>query len=98
MKTKPEAPSKFTLHLTAIPEVNPQIIWPFPGRSESMKDWESVSYEGNPAIDSKREKLVRVFPSTGKDVIFLRMLQHRVDKFAPANGHGVLVKERLIFA
>jgi len=97
MKTKQES-SKFTLALTAIPEADPQVIWPLPGRTESMNDWDAVSYERHPAIDNKREKLVRVFPSTPKDVFFLRMLQHRVDKFAPANGHGVLVKERLIFA
>jgi len=38
-------------------------------------------------------KWLRVFPMTGKDVAFLRMLTHREEKFAPAHGVGVLVRE-----
>jgi hypothetical protein len=38
----------------------------------------------------------RVFPVTGRDVRFLQMLEHRVDKFAPASGGGVLVHPRAL--
>lgn len=38
----------------------------------------------------------RVFPSTGSDVQFLQCLEHRVDKFAPASGGGVLVHPRAL--
>jgi len=38
----------------------------------------------------------RVFPATGRDVQFLQMLEHRVDKFAPATGGGVLVHPRAL--
>jgi len=38
----------------------------------------------------------RVFPSSGRDVRFLQCLEHRVDKFAPATGGGVLVHPRVL--
>ena len=37
----------------------------------------------------------RVFP-TQDDYPALCMMQHRVDKFAPADGNGVLIREEII--
>jgi hypothetical protein len=37
----------------------------------------------------------RVFP-TQDDYLALCMMQHRVDKFAPAEGDGVLIREEII--
>jgi hypothetical protein len=37
----------------------------------------------------------RVFP-TQDDYPALCMMQHRVDKFAPAEGNGVLIREEII--
>lgn len=39
---------------------------------------------------------LRVYPTTWADVKFLQMLEHGVDKFAPANGGGVLVSAKYI--
>lgn len=39
---------------------------------------------------------LRVYPSTAADVKFLQMLEHGVDKFAPAHGGGVLVSAKYI--
>lgn len=33
----------------------------------------------------------KIRPSTAKEVFALQMLEHRVEKFAPAEGNGVLV-------
>lgn len=38
----------------------------------------------------------RVYPITCRDVQFLQLLEHRVDKFAPASGGGVLVHPRVL--
>lgn len=35
---------------------------------------------------------IRVFPHNAADVFLLQSLEQHVDKFAPATGHGVLVK------
>jgi hypothetical protein len=96
--TRKEAPSAFTLPLNAFPEDSPMVIYPFarPHLGEDQMAWEEVSYERHPVFAGNREPLVRVFPETGKDVSFLRLLEHRVDKFAPAHGGGVLIKARLL--
>lgn len=41
------------------------------------------------------EKVVRVFPSAERpwEVLFLQMLQHRKQKWAPADGDGIIVLE-----
>lgn len=98
MRTNKEKPSEFTLALNARAEENPVVVWPFPDERTVELHWEEVSYEKHPALDDiQREPLVRVFPQTGKDVAFLRMLKQREDKFAPGKGGGILVKSRLIF-
>lgn len=99
MRTKKEPASEFTLAMYCVAEENPMVIWPFRKEhvGENQIAWDEISYLHHPAIDTEREPLVRVFPTTGKDVAFLRMLQQRVDKFAPATGGGILVKSRLIY-
>ncbi len=41
-------------------------------------------------------KWVRVFPVSASDIRFLARLEHRVDKFAPAKGVGVLIRADLL--
>jgi hypothetical protein len=36
----------------------------------------------------------RVQPTDAKEIFALRLLEHRVDKFAPADGHGVLITDQ----
>lgn len=36
-------------------------------------------------------KFFRVVPQTPREIAALRMLDHRVDKFAPADGNGAIV-------
>ncbi len=77
-----------TLHLNAIQEEFPRAVIEHgvTPRGEEPKLME----------DTLKGKWLRVFPKTGKDVSFLRMLQHRSDKFAPATGHGVLIRRDLL--
>ena len=35
----------------------------------------------------------RVFPNTQREVMALRLLDHRVDKYAPAEDNGALISE-----
>ena len=35
----------------------------------------------------------RVYPTSAREVSALRLLDHRVDKFAPATGSGIIVTE-----
>ena len=41
------------------------------------------------------QKIVRVFPCAARpyEVLFLQMLKHRIQKWAPASGDGILVLE-----
>jgi hypothetical protein len=34
-----------------------------------------------------------VMPHTAREVLALQMLEHQIDKFAPADGNGVLISE-----
>jgi len=38
-------------------------------------------------------KYHRVFPVSGKEVMALRMLVHQEEKYAPAEGNGILVTD-----
>lgn len=44
------------------------------------------------------KKLVRVFPSATRpwEILFLQMLKHRIQKWAPASGDGILVLEEAL--
>lgn len=39
---------------------------------------------------------IRVFPQNAADVLFLQSLDHRVEKFAPATGIGVILDPRCL--
>ena len=41
-------------------------------------------------------KFFRVIPMTINDINALCMLDHRVDKFAPSEGHGVIVSQQAL--
>lgn len=76
-----------TLHLNCVKEELPQAVVAQPrerGEEAKLKD-EYLS-----------GKWLRVFPQTARDVKFLLMLDHQVDKFAPSKGVGVLVAARCL--
>lgn len=84
MTTRPE--NRFTLRDNALKEEQPWGVIPDP--DTTLTD----GYTYKPL----KGDWLRVFPRTGKDVAFLAMLEHRVDKFAPSHGHGALVKADLL--
>jgi hypothetical protein len=49
---------------------------------------------GTPVYNSTQIKgdFYRVIPANAKEVAYLRNLEHRVDKFAPARGNGIIVR------
>lgn len=46
-------------------------------------------------LPARGERVVRVFPSASRpwEILFLQMLAHRRQKWAPAKGDGILVLE-----
>lgn len=77
----------FTLNLNAISEPNPMVVTCTTKEANGCAKFESAQVLG---------KWLRVFPQTARDVSFLQMLEHRVDKLAPATGIGVLIAERVM--
>jgi hypothetical protein len=69
-----------------LPEENPI------GIDIAIKYATKESYEGRPLEGS----WWRVWPSSSKEVSALRLLDHRVDKFAPLNGNGAIVSHAAI--
>lgn len=49
---------------------------------------------GTPVYNSTQIKgdFYRVIPANAHEVAYLRNLEHRVDKFAPARGNGIIVR------
>ena len=49
---------------------------------------------GTPVFNSTQIKgdFYRVIPANAREVTYLRNLEHRVDKFAPARGNGIIVR------
>lgn len=74
-----------TLHLNAQEESAPWGI-------DEVTDFDFPFFTSRPL----KGNWVRVFPKTAKDVMFLKLLDHRVEKMAPAHGHGVLVRAELL--
>ena len=66
----------------SIPIKNPSVI----ARLETPK--------GTVTTESKTQKgmFVRCFPKTSRDIMTMQMLIHNEEKFAPAEGNGVLVE------
>jgi hypothetical protein len=74
----------FTLHFNTVVEHRPRAIVAEPrtggGEATLREDYLSGDW-------------YRVFPQTAKDIFFLQLLSHQADKFAPANGNGVLIAQ-----
>jgi hypothetical protein len=83
--TSPMTTERFSLRDNARAEQNP---WGIIKHREAEID----SFSAKPL----RGDWVRVFPKTGKDMRFLQMLTHQVEKFAPTHGCGVLIKADLL--
>ena len=69
------------MHLTAIPEIDPEVIVPRPENKSDIKF----------GSEAKPGKWWRVFPQNGRDVRFIEWLIHHEEKFAPADGDGVII-------
>lgn len=76
-----------TIHLNAIKETRPRAV---------VAVFKVTNGDPNFQEDTLPGDWYRVFPSSGYDVRFLQCLEHRVDKFAPASGGGVLVHPRAL--
>jgi hypothetical protein len=76
---------RFTLRDNARPEENPWGV--IKHRELDVDIFSSKPLRGD---------WIRVFPQTGKDVRFLAMLEHHIEKFAPTHGCGVLIKSDLL--
>ena len=76
-----------TLHLNCIVEIEPKAVvaQPREGGEDPRMSEETLSGEW-----------LRVFPETARDITFLQMLEHQLDKFAPASGIGVLIAARCL--
>lgn len=73
-----------TMPLTARPEIDPEVIVPRPDNLSDIKFGTEI----------RSGHWWRVFPRNGKDVKFLQFLDHHIDKFAPADGDGLLISNR----
>lgn len=60
---------------------NPRVILP----TENERG--AVSWDRGTVVG----KFFRVVPETPREIAALRMLDHRIDKFAPAEGNGAIV-------
>ena len=76
-----------TLHLNAQKERSPRAV---------VATYKVQNGDPNFQEDTIPGDWYRVFPATCRDVQFLQLLEHRVDKFAPAAGGGVLVHPRVL--
>lgn len=76
-----------TLHLDCHSEISPEVI----DKKEVERNGES-RFE----ITTLSGRWSRVFPKSATDVLFLRSLEHRMDKFAPARGDGVIVRSSML--
>jgi hypothetical protein len=63
-------------------EKNPHVIMPSPSYGDMRQSFDIRQLDG---------EFFRVYPQTANDVFTLQMLQHRVDKFAPSHGCGIIL-------
>lgn len=76
-----------TIHLNSQKEHRPRAV---------VATFKVPNGEPNFTEDALPGDWFRVFPISSRDVQFLQCLEHRVDKFAPASGGGVLVHPRVL--
>lgn len=60
---------------------DPKVIVTSPGKGDAT----------NYNVETMVGKFHRVIPLTAKEISALRLMDHQVDKFAPASGSGVMV-------
>jgi len=77
---------QLTLAHNAIRENRPDAVVPVPAHNG----------DDNFTVAELPGDWLRVFPANGRDVYFLQCLEHRLDKFAPAKGGGVLIARRCL--
>jgi len=60
--------------------------------------YRNTDVNGNPTFDSRQiaGEFYRVFPANEHEVNYIEGLAHQSDKFAPAEGNGILVRTALI--
>ncbi len=76
-----------TIHMNAVKENRPRAV---------VASYKIANGDPNFEDDNLPGDWFRVFPATARDIRFLQLLEHRVDKFAPATGGGVLVHPRAL--
>jgi hypothetical protein len=76
-----------TIYMNAVKEIRPRAV---------VATYKVQNGDPNFTEDDLPGEWFRVFPATSRDVQFIQMLEHRVDKFAPATGGGVLVHPRAL--
>ena len=54
---------------------------------------ERTQREDTYKVIERQDTCLLVSPSNSKEVLALQMLEHQVDKFAPALGNGVLITQ-----
>lgn len=54
---------------------------------------ERTQREDTYRIIERDDTCLIVMPSNSKEVLALQLLEHGVDKFAPANGNGVIITQ-----
>lgn len=68
----------------------------FPTRQKTISPYAvALNYNklGFPSFESEQQEgtFFRVMPTCWREISALKMLEHRIDKFAPAAGDGVLI-------
>lgn len=79
---------QFTLKQGFRKEPHPEVVFPETDGRVSEPKFNTQTLSGT--------AWVRVFPITATDIMFLQCLEHRLDKFAPATGNGVIVASRCL--
>ena len=67
------------------PEANPTVV--YIRMRVGKTTWETKEVKGS---------FHRVFPVDARENSALRMLQHHVEKFAPATGNGILITDEAL--
>jgi hypothetical protein len=52
-----------------------------------------TAYADSVRTTERNDTMHLVMPHTAREVLALQMLEHQVEKFAPAEGNGVLITE-----
>lgn len=78
---------QITLILGHMKEIDPMVVIP---KKALVNDEMKFPVEQIPG------EWIRVFPQNAADVFFIQELRHRVEKFAPATGSGVIIDPRCL--